>query len=302
MCPPGSWGFPILREHTIHLPNSRKLQALEDGDPNGLPVFFLHGTPGCRYHYAPAMVDAAKQGIRLIGYDRPGFGGSTPAPGRRVADAAADVAALAEDLGIDRFAVWGHSGGAPPALACAATLPDRVVAVASSAGTAPYSAEVLDWTADMSALKVNYVRMMFDDRLAWEEMVRKDREELLAMTPDQLRNTDAPWLPQVDRVVMTPELLEALDRSAREGLKNGEEGSRDDSLATMGPWGFDPADIRVPVQLWYAGQDPGVPISHGRWLAARIPGAELHVEPDEGHLSIYVHRLSDIHAWLVSKF
>src|SRR5690348_5574117 len=136
------------------MPDGRTLRVHEAGAAEG-PVVLVHqGTPMSGRLYEPHMRDAEKRGIRLLAYDRPGYGGSSPAPDRSVADAAADSAALADALGIERFAVWGISGGGPHALACAAQLPDRVVATASLASVAPIDAEGLDWLAGMGEMNL----------------------------------------------------------------------------------------------------------------------------------------------------
>src|SRR5919109_1263991 len=153
-----------MREHRIESPDDRVLAAVEGGDPNGPAVVVHNGTPMSRLLYAPHVADAKARGLRLIGYDRPGYGGSTPQPGRVVADAAADVAAIADALGIDRFGTWGISGGGPHALACAALLPDRVVAAASLAGVAPYDAKDLDWLAGMGEANVQEFALTLQGR------------------------------------------------------------------------------------------------------------------------------------------
>jgi pimeloyl-ACP methyl ester carboxylesterase len=126
-------------------PDGRTLAIEEAGDPGGRPVLVHAGTPNSRHLYPPAVADAAARGLRLIGYDRPGYGGSTPQPGRSAADCAADVQGICAELGIDRLAMWGISGGGPHVLACAALLPDLVVAAASLASLAPVGAEGLEW-------------------------------------------------------------------------------------------------------------------------------------------------------------
>ena len=138
-----------MNSRTIKLVNGRKICILEAGQPNGFPVLVHNGTPNSRLPYHLWVRDAQSRGIRLICYDRPGYGGSSPQAGRSVANAADDVAAIATELGIDRLAVWGVSGGGPHSLACAALLPDLVVAAAAVASVAPYGAEGLDWFAGM---------------------------------------------------------------------------------------------------------------------------------------------------------
>ncbi len=127
----------------------RTLTVYESGDPAGAPILFHHGTPASGLPYEPHVRLVEEQGIRLVSYDRAGYGGSTRDRGRDVAAVAHDVATITAALGIDRFATWGWSGGGPHALACAALLPDRVAGACSLAGVAPYDAEGLDWLEGM---------------------------------------------------------------------------------------------------------------------------------------------------------
>src|SRR5215210_4113062 len=136
-------------DRTISTEHGYKLRIIEAGQSDGIPILVHNGTPGSRLLYHPWVKDAETRGIRLISYDRPGYGGSTPQPGRTVASAANDVAAIANELELSRLSVWGVSGGGPHALACAALLPNLVVAAAALASPAPYQADGLDWLAGM---------------------------------------------------------------------------------------------------------------------------------------------------------
>jgi pimeloyl-ACP methyl ester carboxylesterase len=149
---------------TVSTENGRKLRVIEAGQPDGVPISAHHGTPGSRLLYQPWVKDAESRGIRLISYDRPGYGGSTPQPGRTVASAAEDVAAIAKELNLDRLSVWGKSGGGPHALACAALLPDLVVAAAALASLAPYPADDLDWFAGMGQDNIDELNAALDEK------------------------------------------------------------------------------------------------------------------------------------------
>jgi pimeloyl-ACP methyl ester carboxylesterase len=288
-------------ERDVHLADGRTLRVLEEGDPRGRPIFFHHGTPGSRLLYEKDSKDANLRGIRLIGHDRPGYGGSTPKPGRRIVDEAADVTAIADALGVDRFAVGGISGGGPPTLACAATLPDRVVAAVCMASPAPYPAEGLDWLAGAGERNVADFNLMLSDQSAWEVKTAEDTAMMMNATQEQMTAYLSSLLSDVDRAALTDELAGFLMRHVREGLKGGIAGARDDSLAQVKPWGFELSAIRVPLQLWHGKQDRFVPFSHGQWLAARLPGAELHLEPNEGHLSL-ISKIPASFDWLASHF
>ncbi len=162
-------------DSTVRTPDDRNLRVQEGGDSRGRPVLVHGGTPNSRNLYRPHLEVALEQGIRLISYDRPGYGGSTPHSGRSIADCAADVRTIADALDIDRFAIWGISGGGPHALACAARLPDRLVAVASLASPAPYDAPGLDYFAGMGELNVDDTKLMLDDPTAAKAKTVSDR-------------------------------------------------------------------------------------------------------------------------------
>jgi pimeloyl-ACP methyl ester carboxylesterase len=289
-------------ERDVRLPEGKVLRILEAGDPTGRPVFVLHGQPGSRLLYSKHVEDATRRGVRLIGHDRPGYGGSTRRPGRTIADEASDVRAIADALGIDRFALWGHSAGGAPALACAALLPDRVVAVASLAAVAPYPAEGLDWLAGMGESNVSEFQQMMNDRTGWEAKSRADAAQSASATPDGIVALLSTLLSDVDRRALTRELALFFVAQEKEAFRSGADGALDDQLSTIAPWGFDLASIRVPVQYWHGRHDRFVPFSHGQWLAARLPAAEVHLEAEEGHVSLFTGRIPAVHEWLVSNF
>ncbi len=291
-----------MREHHVRLRDGRRLAVREDGDPKGRPVFRLHGTPGSRLLYGPHVADARDRGVRLIGYDRPGYGGSSTQRGRRVGDVPGDVAAIADALGIDRFAVWGHSGGGAPAIACAAVLPDRVVAASSLAGVAPPGAEGLDPFEGMGEANREDVRLMLSDPAGWEEKLQREAAEYARATPDQVRTMLATLLSDVDRTALSPQLAAFFSAETAEGLRLNGDGMRDDNLSDTVPWGFGLDSIRVPVQIWHGAHDRFVPIGHGRWLAAHVRGAEPHLLDDAGHLALLTERVPEVHGWLLEHF
>jgi pimeloyl-ACP methyl ester carboxylesterase len=290
-----------MQEHRIDVPG-RMLFAVEAGDPDGYPVFALHGTPGSRLLWHGLVDDAARRGIRLLGYDRAGYGGSSRDIGRNVAAAAVDVAAIADALGIRRFAVHGGSGGGPHALACAALLSDRVVAAASLAGVAPWGAEGLDWLDGMGQDNLDE----FAATLAGPEelcaYLGGQRDAMLEETPEAIADSLQSLLCPPDRAVLTGDVATFLFEQMQAGIAERIEGWVDDDFAFVQPWGFELEDIRVPVQVWHGAQDQFVPGAHGRWLAERIPGVETHIHEEDGHLTLQLERIGDVHAWLVSHF
>jgi pimeloyl-ACP methyl ester carboxylesterase len=283
---------------TVNAADGRTLALSEAGDPSGFPVVVQHGTPSSRLLWEPHDALAREQGIRLIGYDRPGYGGSTPDRERDVAACVADVTAIADTLALGRYATWGISGGGPHALACAALADDRLVAVATLGAVAPYEADGLDWLDGMG--EDNHVE--FGKTLEGEASLRPFLEDV--------RNAklDAAGLVELLRTLLGPEDLAVLTGDFAEymlewqasGLEPGVEGWLDDDLAFVRPWGFDLAEIGRPVLLLHGEDDRFVPVSHGRWLAARIPGAEARITRDDGHLTLFVRRMREVNDWLLT--
>jgi pimeloyl-ACP methyl ester carboxylesterase len=289
-------------EQTIRTPDSRVLRVEIAGNRRGRPVVMHHGMPGSGHPYGPHVADATEHGICLIGYDRPGYGGSTAQHGRTVADCAADVSAIANALGFDRIGVWGHSGGGPHALACAARLPELVVGVVALASWAPYDAPGLDYFGGMGQANVDDIHLMLTDEARAREKAVEDRRQMLAVSVEDMVNMSPTLLSPVDAAAHTRELAEFLHHGFHEGLAPGVEGWWDDSAAQLRPWGFELESIRVPVQLWHGRHDRFVPYQHGEWLAARIPGVEAHLTEADGHVTIIQRRIPEVHAWLLERF
>lgn len=282
-------------ERTVRTPDGRVLAVEDAGDLAGRPVLVHNGTPMSRRLYGPNVADAAGRGLRLISYDRPGYGGSTPQPGRTVADCAADVRAICVALGIGKLAMWGLSGGGPRVLACAALLPDLVTAAACLASFAPYDAGELDWFDGLQA--ADAYRLALTDPGAVRAGLDEARKDVLATTASGLAEEWAPSLSAADAAVLTGELAEYIIRTNHEALAPGSQGWWDDSYGLIRPWGFELADITVPVLLLHGRQDKFVPFAHGQWPATHIPGVEARLL-DDGHLTLQQHRVSEVHSWL----
>ena len=283
---------------TISTESGRELRIIEAGRPDGAPILVHHGTPASRLLYHGWVEDAGSRGIRLIGYDRPGYGGSTPDPGRTVAGAAGDVAAIAKALGLERLAVWGISGGGPHALACAALLPDLVVAAAALASPAPYPAEGLDWFEGMGEDNITEFGAALDGRDAVEQFVEAAAPEMLGTNTETLLQGLRTLLSPADLAVLKEDIAGYLRAATREAIGERRDGWVDDDLAFISPWGFDLGQIRVPVMLMHGEQDRFVPFSHGEWLAGRIVDVETRLSADDGHLTLKL-RVPEVHAWLL---
>jgi pimeloyl-ACP methyl ester carboxylesterase len=291
-----------MRRHEVRAPDGRALTVIEDGDPDGAPVLHHHGTPGSGLLYPKWSADAAEHEIRLIGYDRAGYGGSDRNPGRAVADVAADVAAISDALEIDRFATWGASGGGPHALACAALLGDRVVAAATIAGAAPSDAADLDFMAGMGEDNVEEFEAAFAGEDSLRPLLEAMAAGMLGATAEQLVDELRTLLSPPDVAVVTGDLADFLLASIRAGVGDGVDGWIDDDLAFVKPWGFDPAAISVPLQVWQGVQDLMVPAAHGEWLASHLPGVDARISPEDGHLTLTELHLGEVHSWLAARF
>jgi pimeloyl-ACP methyl ester carboxylesterase len=281
----------------VRIGDERVLAVDERGEPGGKPVFLLHGTPGSRVGPLPRASVIYRLGVRLITYDRPGYGMSDRRFGRTVADVAEDVAAIADALELDSFAVIGRSGGAPHALACAALLPGRMTRAAALVTLAPPEAEGLDWFRGMAASNViehttaasgsGPITALLAPAAA---LVRADPTSLVPGLDDDL--------PEPDRnVVADYGIRRMLAHNFAEALRSSTAGWVDDALAFCSPWGFDPQSITVPTLLWHGDADVFSPVEHSRWLGRRIPGATVVIQEGAAHFGA-LQVLPDVLAWV----
>jgi pimeloyl-ACP methyl ester carboxylesterase len=274
-----------VHERDVDLPDGRTLHVY-DTDPSGdaeRVVVYHHGSPNIGSPPAPLFATSEEVGVRWLGYDRPAYGGSTARPGRTVGSAGAVVAAIADAVGISTFAVMGHSGGGPHALACAALLPGRVSAALSISGLAPYDAEGLDFFDGMAAAGVGSLRAAAagrDARAAYEEAASEDDIGFIE-ADEQALSGEWSWFLDV----------------VRPAIAQGPDGMIDDDVAATSPWEFDVRRIDVPVLVVHGQRDRMVPPGHGAWLADAIPGAELRTFADEGHVSV-MHEAPNALRWL----
>ena len=289
------------REHQVLTPDGRELRVLERGLPGGRAVLVHGGTPNSRLMFDPDVVCAERHGVRVISYDRPGYGGSSRHEGRSIGDCAEDVRTIAQALGIGRLGVWGISGGGPHAIACAALLPDLVSAVAVLASTAPWGAEGLDYFAGMGELNVEDIQLILADPVAARAKLEGEREEVLALGPAELLAFLESLLAPVDSAAASGELAEHLVAISRSGLAPGCDGWWDDEVANLAPWGFALESIRIPVQLWHGRHDRFVPFAHGQWLARHVPAVDAHLSDDDGHLTLTRNHLDEIYNWLLDR-
>jgi pimeloyl-ACP methyl ester carboxylesterase len=280
----------VAKEMVVELGDGRALHVYDSGaSGDGFVVFWHSGTPQSGILPGPLLELPQYQHIRWLSMDRPGYGASTPLPGRRVVSVAGDVAAVADALGVERFAVMGTSGGGPHALACAAMLPERVTAVVCVATLAPFGVDGLDWMAGMGEAGVAELAAAVQGRAALRTYVTTADPDLATVfTPTDLDAlSEGPY-------------GEWLATTVKRGMAGGLDGLIDDDLAFVAPWGFDPARITAPMLLVHGGEDRTVPSTHADWLANRCRTAELRLYPDDGHISILDHCAAALD-WLAGR-
>jgi pimeloyl-ACP methyl ester carboxylesterase len=270
------------RNMQLRLADGRTLGFTEYGDPAGTPVFLFHGTPGSRLTFLDDDPVACELGVRLVTPDRPGFGLSDFQPGRTLLDWGKDVAALADHLGLDRFAVAGASGGGPHTAACAHALPERVTAAALVASAAPLEApdamHGMTWSNRIGFTLPRYAPWLLRGLVSLQaRSIRRSPDAFLRSMLQQLCESDR-------EVLSTEAQQQTVVMHLQEAVRRGSRGTAYEVALMSRPWGFDPGEIRVPVHLWHGEEDTLAPVSMGRYLAATIPGCRAHFLPGIGHM------------------
>jgi pimeloyl-ACP methyl ester carboxylesterase len=271
----------------LRLEDGRELAYAEFGDPRGAPVIGFHGTPGSSMQLAPFDAPARAEHVRVIAPDRPGYAHSTYDAHRRLIDWPRDVAELADHLGLDRFGVFGVSGGGPHAAACAYALAPRLTGAVIVSGVAPPdTAGVLDHMMAMNRLNFTLARQ--SSLFVLPVMAAM----LFGMRhfPDQSLDMLLRGLPEPDRRILARrEIADVLIAEAKQASRTAARAAAQDFALFARPWRFQLEDIAVPVHVWHGDADVNVPVSHGRAQADRIPNAKLHLCPNEGHLLFAEH-------------
>jgi pimeloyl-ACP methyl ester carboxylesterase len=282
-----------LLSQSFRYPDGRTLMYAEYGAPDGKPVFYFHGQAGSRLE--PAMLDGKdieKAGIRMIACDRPGMGGSDFQPGRGFSHWPADIAALADELGLGKFGVFGVSGGGGYVSACARLIPERLSAavIASGAGqmdslearaSLPFMNRLMWWLAARSARLMGLLLNLMTPRVQGD--VAKIREQMMRTMP-----------PEEAVIFEKPGRLEAFMASGAESMRQGMNGIAWDTHLCARPWDFRLEEIRFPVRLLHGEADQNVPVAVARQVAAAIPDCQATFYPGEGHFSTVVNHLDEV--------
>lgn len=280
-----------MREASVLLHDGRTLAYTDLGASTGPVIMYFHGAPGSRLDLAHFEDELAARKLRVISADRPGFGRSTPQSGRRREDWSADVAALADHIGVQRFAVLGLSSGGPYAAECAACLPDRVTAAAIVEGETDFAwAGAWDgYPEDEGAL----MRIGDEDRgTAWcEARYGSDGAGFFEVEQEIARADHAAFANEA--------FTSALMASVREAFSQGVRAYAQDIVIQGRPWTFDPQAIVAPVLVHHGEADTMIPVAHSRHTTELISGARLTTWPQEGHISL-ITKIPDIAAHLVA--
>lgn len=276
------------RSFEVEASDGRRLKARVTGPEKDGVVVYLPGTPGTEHVYGGQLEAGAERGLRHLCCLRPGYGGSDRLRGRSVAAVAADVAAIADALPVERFYVLGHSGGAPHALACAALLPDRVIAAAAASGVAPPHQVGEGWRDGVAAENLEEFDAAAGDEARHLRIIEATLDEWRQVKSlGELRESFRPFYGGKDWEALLEEgnlqyQLDCIHQIAREDPW----GWFDDDCAVAADWGFAVDEIQVPVTIWHGEEDVGLPAWHASWLAERIPSARLNRLPGEGHMSL----------------
>jgi pimeloyl-ACP methyl ester carboxylesterase len=292
---------PAIRESKIvKLPDGRRLGYAEYGDPQGAPAFYCHGFPGSRLEALLFDQPARQHKLRVIAPDRNGLGLSDPKPGRQLLDWAADVEALADLLEIDRFFLIGISGGGPYATACAYQLADRLNGFTLVCPLGP-----LDQPALLNAMRwhaqINFRSIRMTPWLS-QLSFRFAVVPFAQHWPQWIYQMMLGFAPAADRAVLThPRIRAAITASLSEAVRQGADGVLQEMALYTRPWGFDPAKIDLPVQLWHGTADETVPLLHGRTLAEQLANCDIHMVEGEGHFSLPIEQMDRILQQLIAK-
>jgi pimeloyl-ACP methyl ester carboxylesterase len=273
------------QSQTLTLKDGRKLGFAEYGDPGGKPVFWFHGFPDSRLEASFADEAAAEMGVRVICFDRPGYGLSDWRPGRRILDWPETMAEAAAQYGYERVGIVGVSGGGPYAAAVAFKRPELCTTVAIVSGLGPM--DVDEAARGMSGL----------GRMIWRSYRWFPWNAWIAMfffglairhLPERALEWNLRRLPPADRAILegNPELRERFREVAREAFRQGTRGPAHDMVLYGSPWGFRIRDIKVPVHVWQGDADTLVPFSMGQYQAKAIPDARAHFYAGEGHFLV----------------
>jgi pimeloyl-ACP methyl ester carboxylesterase len=281
-----------MQKHSITLADGRNLDVHTAGTPGSKAIVFHHGTPGSALSWQSWLDDAAMHGVFAIAYSRPGYSTSARSKGRTVISNSTDIAELLKHFGVAEMVSIGWSGGGPHALADT-NLPQCLGAI-TLAGVGEYGVSDLDFLADMG--EENHIEFgaALKGEAAIELWMQENSGPMAEVTGEQLIEAFGGLIGDADKAALTGVVAEQMAEEYRDSLSCGYFGWLDDDLAFVQHWGFEIREISKPVQLWQGNDDFMVPHAHGKWLATKIPTAELIFVAGEGHISMGQNAKKDI--------
>jgi pimeloyl-ACP methyl ester carboxylesterase len=281
----------LIRQHSIKLQDERIIAFSEIGDPEGTPIFYFGGFPGSSRLEASRFHEmAVTNRYRIIGIDRPGMGLSSLDINRSILSWADDVERVADYLKIEKFSVIGHSGGGPFVAACAYVFPQRLTGAAIVSGMAPL---------DNPESKIGMTRGQIISKgliktIPWLAPLMMKVTLMMLKTPRMMEKA-IKQLPDVDQAIFRdPEVGNALIKCSLEAFRNGVAGPACEMKILMKPWGFDLEKIKFPITIWHGALDTQSPLSHAKIYANTIPGSQLKILENEGHLSVLINHIEEI--------
>ena len=281
----------MLLAQTVKLADGRKIGFAEYGDAHGIPIFYFHGLPGSRLEAGNFNDVAIANHYRLIGIDRPGMGLSSIDRKRTILSWAADVTNFANYLGIEKFSIVGHSGGGPFVAACALAIPERLTGAAIVSGMAP-----LEKPESRIGIPRGH-RTVYGllKTMPWLATVMMKLQLIMLKNPNKMMKQMIKQLPEVDQAIFRdPVMGKALINSTIEAFRNGVAGPAFEMNLLFNPWGFNLENVKYPITIWQGDLDAQAPVSHAKIYANLIPGAQLKLMKNEGHLSLLKNHIGEI--------
>jgi pimeloyl-ACP methyl ester carboxylesterase len=282
------------QEELIDLPDGRVVEVGALGDPDGMTVFLHHGSPGS-VRSVRSFAPLLEQGnFYIVTMSRPGYGRSSRLEGREIASVVPDVRQALDAFHRFEYVALGWSGGGPHGLACAAFDPPRCRGAVSLAGVVPIDVD-FDWTEGMAPENIEEFALAKEGGPAYEAAMEAAGAFMGAMNRENAFDLFGDLLSEPDKEVLQDEAaLESFIDATTHAFAESWRGFYDDDLAFYKPWGFDPASISVPVEIFYGDQDHMVPPTHGAWLASHITTARVFHDESEGHLSIWMRHFDEV--------
>jgi pimeloyl-ACP methyl ester carboxylesterase len=270
----------MIGQSLIKLSDGRHISFFEYGAENGIPVFYFHGFPGSHLDTEIFLGNdiAKKFNLRIIACDRPGYGDSESDLDRSLLDWPDDIVAIADHLNLDKFSVFGYSGGGPYALACAYEIPDYLDKVVVISGMGPFDADL-----------AKKGMAMFIPKLPgfFQNVILNGMAKTVIDDPGKLITNMNKNIPDCDKEVMKdPRMNDAFISSIKEAFKQSSAGAKTDAVIYKDEWGFELEEIHQPIHLWHGEDDLNIKIETAEYVSGKLPNCSFESFPGHGHISL----------------